>query len=132
MKQKMEVEYEKTIKCRVPSGERYTCDGCGCIIVDTTKIDETMINKQRDEGCFKIYYELDNEETEMYACDHKCVTKIFNKWMSEYEAKGFPPHSSFDVNTSYIPIGHLMRRYSANMSIEEWNEIKKNSVPIER
>lgn len=120
------------------SGERYTCDVCKKVILDTTQIEEKSINQQKKVPYFSITFGND----EFHTCSASCVRKLFNNWIDQFTSKeetdgDFSPSlNRFRINVSktYIDVNEILNKYTynnmcaypvKNLSLEEWNDIKK-------
>lgn len=120
------------------SGERYVCDVCKKVILDTTQIEEKFINQEEKVPYFSIH-----EGAKRYdACSPACVQKLFNDWNSRPVDRSSCAIDEqrtyiFNVSEQYINVNTILNRYSCNeqtvskkMTINEWNDIKmKNSSP---
>lgn len=100
------------------SGERYVCDVCKKVILDTTQIEEKFINQEEKVPYFSIH-----EGAKRYdACSPACIQKLFNDWNRQ------PVDSSsctidkqraytFNITEQYIDVNMILNRYSCNEQI---------------
>ena len=115
------------------SGERYTCDVCKKVILDTTQIEEKSINRQKKVPYFSITAGHDH----FHACSSSCIRKLFNNWIDQFTSKEEEiagKFSPFNALKTYIDVNEILNKYTynnmcvypvKNPSLEEWNDIKK-------
>lgn len=129
MRQLMKVTYNETISRTVNSGEKYTCDGCGSVILDTTQIDDEFLNNNQDDvDIYNIECKIAGDRTDKHACSCNCVKKIFNEWTQSFIEKDCPNNSGFRVNLTMLQTSKIMNRYCpTSIPITTWNKIKQNS-----
>lgn len=122
------------------SGERYTCDLCGKIIVDSSQLREEVINTYPNIHCFHLY----SNSKQMYACSIDCVRGLFNQWIDKYKKDignilENGTSTKFNVQLIHLNVNKILNKYnfhedikiSKELSRNEWNKIKKEkSIPM--
>lgn len=124
MKQLMKAKWQEMVTYEEETGERYVCDKCGKVIVDTTQIDDKFINIHPDVNCFKI----DTDKEELYGCSKTCVSGLWSQYLSSYNDREF---FKFEVHSKVIRVSSIMNHYSPGENLQKWNSIKRKSEPIE-
>lgn len=135
MIQKMIATYE--IKKTVYSGERYICDQCGSSIFDSTQCEDTVSYKSLPSiQYFRVKMGVHTDERDVHACSQECVKQLFDLWQSE-ETRFKREHpdcvssGKFDVWESTIFPENVLNEYKPNdISIEEWNKVKKEKSRV--
>ena len=126
----VEVKAKYTVQKEAKVGVIHTCDMCGKVLLDTTKIPGKLINDNPDICCYAVRtHKGTSAPAEL--CSIECIDKAYADWSSKVHEDETPGDLYFEVRCKCLQTNSILRDYEANrdldLDLDDWNRIKHDA-----